>query len=124
RYRRNIPAPRRRGRGRTIARARRARAARATARRHARRAKRRCRPPPCPLAPRASAERHGVHEAVLRPQIVESAVELQWRAGADVALEHLAVIADLLDDVIGPFVVDMQRLAHPWRDAEHALHFG
>src|SRR6185312_2381738 len=71
-----------------------------------------------------SAERHGVHQPALGPQAIEPALELQRRFGTDIALEHLAVIAHLLDDVVGPFVVEMQRLAHAGRDAEHALHLG
>src|SRR5687768_10658175 len=40
-----------------------------------------------------SADRRGVLQAALGPQRVQPAVELQRRVLADIALEHLAVIA-------------------------------
>ena len=60
----------------------------------------------------------------LRPQIVEAAIQLQRRLGADIALEDLAVIADRLDRVIGPFLVETERLAHAGGRAEHPLDVG
>src|SRR5262245_2643204 len=69
----------------------------------------------------ALADRRGVLQAALGPQRVLAAGDLERRALADVALEHLAVVTDLLDDVVDPLLVDAERLAHARRDAEDAL---
>src|SRR5437879_2348616 len=55
-------------------------------------------------------ERYRVHQTAAAPQIVQSAFELHRRALADIALEAFAVIADLLDDVIGKLVVETEPL--------------
>src|SRR5581483_12394348 len=68
-----------------------------------------------------STDRLGVLQAALGPQFVEAAVDLEDRACADIAVEALAVIADLLDDVDDPLLVDTKRLAHAGGDAEDAL---
>src|SRR5215470_17483856 len=70
------------------------------------------------------ADRRRVLQAALGPQIVQAAVDFQHRAGTDVALEALAVVPDLLDDVVDPLLVDPQRLAHARCDAEDALDAG
>src|SRR5215468_6174222 len=80
----------------------------------------------CPLATLSLpstvlADRRRVLQAALGPQIVQAAVDFQHRAGTDVALEALAVVPDLLDDVVDPLLVDPQRLAHARRHAEDAL---
>src|SRR6476660_5731072 len=66
-----------------------------------------------------SAERRPVLQAALGPQSVETAHDLQRRALADVALENLAVIADVLDDAIDPVVGEPERLAILTFGAEH-----
>src|SRR5260221_14758982 len=71
-----------------------------------------------------SANGHRVHQPALGPQIVETALELERRILADIAVEDLAVIADQLDDVVGPFLVETDRLAHARRHAEDALDVG
>ena len=43
-----------------------------------------------------STHRHRIHQPALGPQIVEAALKLEGRPLADIALEHLAVIAYLL----------------------------
>src|ERR1700686_3113308 len=68
-----------------------------------------------------SADRHGVHQPALGPQIIVAAFELQRRAETEIAVEDLAVIADRLDFVVGPFLVEPQGLAHAGRGAKHAL---
>src|SRR5215831_12152284 len=45
-----------------------------------------------------SPYRRGVLQAALGPQRVEATFDLQRRAFADVAVEHLAVIADMAHD--------------------------
>src|SRR5215813_11377195 len=51
-------------------------------------------------SPYGSADRRGVLQAALGPQHVEAARDLERRALTDVALEDLAVVADMLDDAI------------------------
>src|SRR5688572_7522850 len=67
------------------------------------------------------ADRRGVLQAALAPQLVDAAVDLEQRARADVAVKALGVVTDALDDVVDPLFVDPQRLAHARRDAEDAL---
>src|SRR6185312_11031237 len=69
----------------------------------------------------ALADRRRVLQAALRPQLVQTAVDLERAAGADVLVEALAVVTDLLDDVVDPLLVDAERLAHAGRDAKDAL---
>src|SRR5215475_11227691 len=64
--------------------------------------------PPERRAP-ALADRRGVLQAALGPQPVEPSLDLERRAHAEVALEALAVVPDLLDDVVDPLFVDPQR---------------
>src|SRR5215207_1824339 len=65
--------------------------------------------------------RRSVLQPALRPEIVQATVDLEERAHADVAVEALAVVTDLLDDVVDPLLVDAERLAHAGRDAKDAL---
>src|SRR4029077_2456365 len=71
-----------------------------------------------------SADRHRVDQAALGPQIVEPAFELERRSEAEMLVEDLAVIADQLDLVVGPLLVEPQIFAHARGDAEHALDVG
>src|SRR5436305_2826153 len=66
-------------------------------------------------------DRHGVHQPALGPQIVVAAFELQRRAKTEIAVEYLAVIANQFDGVVGPLLVEPERLAHARSGAEHAL---
>src|SRR3546814_8647871 len=68
-----------------------------------------------------SAQRDGVHQAAAGPEIVETAVELDWAVTADIALKAFAVIADLLDQRIGPFLLEPECLAVARRGADEAL---
>src|SRR5476649_520309 len=70
------------------------------------------------------ADRFCVLQAALAPQRVQATLDLERAAHADVALEALAVVTDLLDDVVDPLLVDAERLAHAGRDAEDALDRG
>src|SRR6201991_2790241 len=72
----------------------------------------------------ALADGRSVLQPALRPEIVQPAVDLEDRAHADVAVEALAVVTDLLDDVVDPLLVDSERLAHARRRAEDALDGG
>src|SRR6188474_3533883 len=67
------------------------------------------------------ADRRRVLQAALRPQLVQAALDLERAAGADMLVEALAVVPDLLDDVVDPLLVDPERLAHARRDTEDAL---
>src|SRR4051812_38329274 len=71
-----------------------------------------------------SADRRGVLQAALGPQRVQATLDLERAAHADVAVEALAVVTDLLDDVVDPLLVDAERLAHARRRAEDALDGG
>src|SRR3954447_20457848 len=75
-------------------------------------------------APSVSTERYRVHQAAVGPQRVLAALELEGRVLADIALEAVAVVPDLLDDVVHPLLVDADRLAVARCDAEEALDGG
>src|SRR5690606_19417247 len=49
-----------------------------------------------------SADRRRVQDAALAPELVEAASQPHRRLQTDIGLEALAVIADQLDDVVGP----------------------
>jgi FAD binding domain len=51
-----------------------------------------------------SAEWHRVHEAALAPERVDAALDLERRAHADIALEAVAIVPDLLHDLVGEVV--------------------
>src|SRR5271166_6148572 len=68
-----------------------------------------------------SADRWRVLQAAFVPQVVDAARHAER---SHVAIPLLAEVADLLDDVIGPLVVDPERLAHVAVDAEQALDVG
>src|ERR1700756_4067699 len=72
----------------------------------------------------SSADRHRIHQAAVGPEIVETTVEFELGVLAKGAVEDLAVIADQLDLVIGPFLVEPERLAHARSDTQHALDVG
>src|SRR4029453_6381 len=72
----------------------------------------------------SSANGRRVLQAALGPQRVLAALDLEGAAHADVAVEALAVVTDLLDDVVDPLLVDAERLAHAGRDAEDTLDRG
>src|SRR5215471_3337095 len=52
-----------------------------------------------------STQRQGIHQAALGPQTIEATRQLERAACADIALIALAVVPDLLDDVVGPLLV-------------------
>src|SRR3984957_13723442 len=78
---------------------------------------------PSPGDPRSSnrdarsADRRSVLQAALGPDVVDAALHTHR---GDVAVPDLAKIADLLDDVVGPFVVDPERLSHVALEPEQA----
>src|SRR5262249_39311109 len=72
-------------------------------------------------ADRRSANGRRVLQATLAPELIEAAFDPERAAHADVALEALAVVTDLLDDVVGPLVVDAEPLPHAGGDTEDAL---
>src|SRR6202034_1595052 len=57
------------------------------------------------------AYRRRVLQAALHPQRVQPARNLQRRPLAEIPLEALAVIPDMLDDSIGPVVGEAERFA-------------
>ena len=57
-------------------------------------------------------------------RVVEPARELQIRFRAERALENLAVVADVLDHLIGPVARQPQRLAEVGLEAEEAADLG
>src|SRR5689334_5452091 len=75
-----------------------------------------------PLLP-GSADGRSVLQTALVPQLVQAAGQAQRRLQADIALEAFAVVADLLDDVIGPVLGHAHHLAHVVFHAQHAAHF-
>src|SRR5262249_59231484 len=60
----------------------------------------------------ALPDRRGVHESALAPERVDAALEPERRLGADIAVEHVPVIPDLLDDLIDPVGLEAEQLAH------------
>src|ERR1043166_6448152 len=58
-----------------------------------------------------SPDRRRVLDAALGPQRVEAALDLERGALAHVALEHLAVVADVLDDAYRPILGQPELLA-------------
>src|ERR1700732_3324974 len=52
-----------------------------------------------------------IKKPTFRPQRVHAALDLQWRAFTEIAVENLAIIADELDDAIRPFRVESHRFA-------------
>src|SRR6185295_7378677 len=72
---------------------------------------------------RSSADWRRILQPALAPEFVEAASEPERRLLADVAFEALAVIADLLDDVVGPVLREPSHLTHLVFDAEHAPDF-
>src|SRR6476660_4022538 len=72
-------------------------------------------------APITSAQRRGVHQAALGPQVVDAARQRHRRLRPEVAFEAFAVVADLLDDPVGPCGIETEELAGVLRDAEEAL---
>src|SRR4029450_10535132 len=75
-------------------------------------------------AERELPNRRGVLQAALGPELVQATVDLEQGVLADIAVEALAVVTDLLDDVVDPLLVDAERLAHARRDTEDALDGG
>src|SRR6478735_1109118 len=60
-------------------------------------------PPPHSFVSR-STYRRCVLEAALVPQRVQTTLDLERAGLTDVAFEDFAIVADALDDVVGPFV--------------------
>src|SRR5215472_8421502 len=75
--------------------------------------------------PRAGSP-HGkpVLQTALGPQGVQSALNLQWRALSDIALEDFAVIADRLYDPVRPIIGETERLPELALDTEQTPHIG
>src|ERR1700686_1579513 len=66
------------------------------------------------------ADRRRVLDAALRPQRVDAAGDLQLRSRADIALKHLVIIAEMIDDVVGPIIGEADALAEGAVEAEQA----
>ena len=55
--------------------------------------------------------RRRVLQAALGPQRVKTAFDLEWRVFAHVAFEHLAIVADVLDDTHYPVLGEPELFA-------------
>src|SRR4030081_1185029 len=83
---------------------------------------------PCPPGPptawhtRRSIERRRIKHPALVPRLVVAAIELQCRSAAEIARIDLAIVADLLDDLVGPRLAYPELLADTRHDAEELLH--
>src|SRR4051812_23558799 len=73
---------------------------------------------------RVSPERRREQQAAVLPQSVLSAAQAEPRTFAEMPLENLAVIPDLLDRLIGPVGREAVLLAEIVADAEQALDLG
>src|SRR5215831_9372617 len=60
-------------------------------------------------ASRCSTDRWGVHQAALCPEPIETALEVQRAVDSQVALEHLAVVADALHGAQRPVGIGRER---------------
>src|SRR5918996_26966 len=67
-----------------------------------------------------SANRHGVLEPPVGPESILATVDLERCALAEIRFEHLAVIADLRDDLGAPVRWRAEALAHLALDAQEA----
>src|SRR5262249_57911650 len=76
------------------------------------------RPPALP-----SADRWRVLDSALVPEVVQAAGDRELGAGADVTVEGLAVISDMLDDADHPVLGEAELFAEIAVTAEHALEF-
>src|SRR5258708_30665182 len=70
-----------------------------------------------------SADRRGVLQSALLPECIQATLDFERRVLAHVALEGFAVIADQLDDVVGPIVLEPEGLAEITFAAQQALDF-
>ncbi len=50
------------------------------------------------------AKRHRVVEAAVLPQSILTTGEFEWRFRSKIAFKNLGIVADKLDDVIGPII--------------------
>src|SRR5260221_149942 len=73
---------------------------------------------------KASADRWRVLDATLAPEIVEAAGDAELGAGADIAIEGFAVVADRFDDPRYPILGEAELFAEIAVGAEGALEFG
>src|SRR6185437_3757608 len=69
---------------------------------------------------RQSLESRREQQAALGPQFVGAALQLQRRAHADGAFVALAIVPDLLDDIVGPVVAEAHHVAELALDAQDA----
>src|SRR5689334_8788278 len=72
----------------------------------------------------ALADRRRVHQAAFGPEVVDAARQPDRRLRPEVALEALAVVADLLDDAVRPLLVETEELPGVLGDAEETLDVG
>src|SRR5690349_1042987 len=66
--------------------------------------------------------RQGVHHAALAPQSVDATPEFERRVDTEVAVVDFAVVAELLDDVVGPALLQPEQLAIARIAAEQLAH--
>src|SRR5919205_4168777 len=75
------------------------------------------------MTQRCLADRRRVEQTALAPKLVQAASEMKRRFLADITLEALAVVTDLLDDLVRPIWIDLELLAHIAFDPEHPANF-
>src|SRR6266853_4778755 len=68
-----------------------------------------------------SPDRRRILDAALGPQPVETARDAELRSGPDIAVEHFAVIADMLDDAHDPVLGQAELLAVSAFGSQHPL---
>ena len=66
---------------------------------------------PCPALAQLLSDRRRILKPAVGPQRIDAALDLEARAFAEIAVEHFAVIADQLDDAIGPVGAKAKPLA-------------
>src|SRR4029453_13025558 len=68
-----------------------------------------------------SADWWGVHQSASVPKFVDAAIETQWR---EVAVEALAIIPHLFNDVVSPAIVEPKQFAELAFGPDEALDDG
>src|SRR5690606_38269433 len=71
-----------------------------------------------------SADRHRIVEAAVRPQRIQATVERKRRIRADIGRIGFTVVADMLDDAVGPIGREPDRSTKIAFHAEQAADFG
>src|SRR5450830_2026990 len=71
-----------------------------------------------------SANRPTVHQTTVGIQSVQTALQFHRTSHTYAALVDFAIVTDLFNDVVGPFIIQAQSLTHAWRRPNDALNIG